>query len=202
MRLAERHREPDEAHFTEGELDLEPPEELAVGGARRGGHPRRGARQRGPPRAGRRRGHARGDPGGPRPRRERGGRRGVRRRGPRRPRCPRRPRPCRARPATTTPTTSSAPTTSKRASIWSCSSAWPSSMSTGPELGPVPPTSTTKRRAPWRGAPCSSGCGSTLDLVDVAPRGSDEFVCRSCFLVRGRVQLADPATMACHDCST
>ena len=31
MRLAERHREPDEAHFTEGELDLEPPEELAVG---------------------------------------------------------------------------------------------------------------------------------------------------------------------------
>jgi len=40
------------------------------------------------------------------------------------------------------------------------------------------------------------------DLVDVAPRGSDEFVCRSCFLVRGRVQLADPATMVCHDCST
>ena len=31
MRLAERHREPVEAHFTEGELDLEPPEELAIG---------------------------------------------------------------------------------------------------------------------------------------------------------------------------
>ena len=30
MRLAERHREPPEAHFTEGELDLEPPEELAL----------------------------------------------------------------------------------------------------------------------------------------------------------------------------
>ena len=30
MRVAERHREPAEAHFTEGEPDLEPPEELAV----------------------------------------------------------------------------------------------------------------------------------------------------------------------------
>jgi hypothetical protein len=40
------------------------------------------------------------------------------------------------------------------------------------------------------------------DLVDVARRGSDEFVCQSCFLVRKRVQLADPASMACHDCST
>ena len=40
------------------------------------------------------------------------------------------------------------------------------------------------------------------DLVDVAPCGSDEFVCRSCFLVRKRVQLVDHAAMACHDCST
>src|ERR1700680_343250 len=31
MRTAERHHELDEAHFTEGELDLEPPEELAIG---------------------------------------------------------------------------------------------------------------------------------------------------------------------------
>jgi hypothetical protein len=40
------------------------------------------------------------------------------------------------------------------------------------------------------------------DLVDVAPCGSDEFVCRSCFLVRKRVQLVDHAAMACHDCSS
>jgi len=31
MRLVERHRAPLETHFTEGELDLEPPEELAIG---------------------------------------------------------------------------------------------------------------------------------------------------------------------------
>jgi len=30
MRVAERHREPAEPHFTEGEPDLEPPEELAM----------------------------------------------------------------------------------------------------------------------------------------------------------------------------
>jgi hypothetical protein len=41
-----------------------------------------------------------------------------------------------------------------------------------------------------------------VDQVDVARRGTDEFVCQSCFLVRKRVQLADPASMACHDCST
>ena len=41
-----------------------------------------------------------------------------------------------------------------------------------------------------------------IGFVDVAPRGTDEFVCRSCFLVRKRVQLVDPAAMACHDCST
>ena len=41
-----------------------------------------------------------------------------------------------------------------------------------------------------------------IGFVDVAPCGTDEFVCRSCFLVRKRVQLADPVTMACHDCST
>jgi hypothetical protein len=41
-----------------------------------------------------------------------------------------------------------------------------------------------------------------VEFVDVAPCGSDEFVCRSCFLVRKRVQLAEPITMACHDCVT
>jgi hypothetical protein len=41
-----------------------------------------------------------------------------------------------------------------------------------------------------------------IDLVDVAPCRSDEFVCRSCFLVRKRVQLVDPSTMACHDCAS
>ena len=42
----------------------------------------------------------------------------------------------------------------------------------------------------------------SADLVDVSPCGTDEFVCQSCFLVRKRVQLVDPASMACHDCST
>jgi hypothetical protein len=42
----------------------------------------------------------------------------------------------------------------------------------------------------------------TIDLVAVAPRRSTEFVCRSCFLVRTRSQLADAATMACRDCSS
>lgn len=41
-----------------------------------------------------------------------------------------------------------------------------------------------------------------VDLVEVAPCGSDEFVCQSCFLVRKRVQLVDHVSMACHDCST
>jgi hypothetical protein len=42
----------------------------------------------------------------------------------------------------------------------------------------------------------------SVELAEVAPCGMDEFVCRSCFLVRKRVQLTDPVTMACHDCST
>jgi len=42
----------------------------------------------------------------------------------------------------------------------------------------------------------------SVELAEVAPCGTDEFVCRSCFLVRKRVQLADAATMTCHDCST
>jgi hypothetical protein len=42
----------------------------------------------------------------------------------------------------------------------------------------------------------------SVDLGEVVPRRADEFVCPSCFLVRKRVQLVDSATMACHDCST
>jgi len=42
----------------------------------------------------------------------------------------------------------------------------------------------------------------TIDVVEVAPCSSDEFVCRSCFLVRKRVQLVDTVAMACGDCSS
>ncbi len=42
----------------------------------------------------------------------------------------------------------------------------------------------------------------TIDLVEVAPCGPHEFVCRSCFLVRRRAQLVDARSMSCHDCST
>jgi hypothetical protein len=42
----------------------------------------------------------------------------------------------------------------------------------------------------------------TIDFVAVAPCRSDEFVCRSCFLVRTRGQLADAATVVCRDCSS
>ena len=41
----------------------------------------------------------------------------------------------------------------------------------------------------------------TFDLVQVAPCGSGEFVCRSCFLVRTRSQLADATALTCRDCS-
>ena len=33
------------------------------------------------------------------------------------------------------------------------------------------------------------------------PRGADEFVCRSCFLVKDRRQLADPVNVLCIDCA-
>ncbi|MDA8343266.1 MAG: DUF4193 family protein [Actinomycetota bacterium] len=33
------------------------------------------------------------------------------------------------------------------------------------------------------------------------PRGADEFVCRSCFLVKDRRQLADPVNLRCVDCA-
>jgi hypothetical protein len=42
----------------------------------------------------------------------------------------------------------------------------------------------------------------SLDLAEVAPCGRREFVCRSCFLVRTRAQLADAATLTCVDCGT
>ena len=41
----------------------------------------------------------------------------------------------------------------------------------------------------------------TFDLVEVPPCGAREFVCRSCFLVRTRAQLADVTTLTCRDCS-
>jgi hypothetical protein len=44
--------------------------------------------------------------------------------------------------------------------------------------------------------------GDRFELDDVTPRRTGEFVCRSCFLVRTRVQLADATTMACRDCVT
>jgi len=39
-----------------------------------------------------------------------------------------------------------------------------------------------------------------LDVVAVAPCGPDEFVCRACFLVRNRALLVDPDTPICRDC--
>jgi hypothetical protein len=40
-----------------------------------------------------------------------------------------------------------------------------------------------------------------MDTIDVAPCRIDEFVCQSCFLVRKRVQLADAVALTCRDCS-
>ena len=40
----------------------------------------------------------------------------------------------------------------------------------------------------------------TLDLVEVAPCGPAEFVCRACFLVRNRALLVDPDALLCRDC--
>lgn len=37
-------------------------------------------------------------------------------------------------------------------------------------------------------------------LVRVRPRQPDEFVCQSCFLLKGRSQLADSEKMFCRDC--
>ena len=42
----------------------------------------------------------------------------------------------------------------------------------------------------------------SLELAEVAPCGRREFVCRSCFLVRTRSQLADAAALTCVDCGT
>ena len=41
----------------------------------------------------------------------------------------------------------------------------------------------------------------SIDLVVVDRCRVDEFVCRSCFLVRTQGQLADGAAMVCRDCS-
>jgi len=42
---------------------------------------------------------------------------------------------------------------------------------------------------------------NSVDEDEVRPCGTDEFTCRSCFLVQGRTLLADPATLVCRDCS-
>jgi Domain of unknown function (DUF4193) len=52
-----------------------------------------------------------------------------------------------------------------------------------------------------RPVPVMEAGADILDLVEVAPCGHGEFVCRSCFLVRTRAQLADGRTMTCRDCS-
>ena len=41
----------------------------------------------------------------------------------------------------------------------------------------------------------------SFDLVQVAPCQAGEFVCRRCFLVRTRAQLADATALTCRDCS-
>jgi hypothetical protein len=43
------------------------------------------------------------------------------------------------------------------------------------------------------------GAGATV--LAVAPCRTDEFVCRGCFLVRSRTLLADPAAGLCRDCA-
>ena len=40
-----------------------------------------------------------------------------------------------------------------------------------------------------------------MDVLEVDPRGRDEFVCTGCFLVRKRVQLVDPTALLCRDCA-
>lgn len=40
----------------------------------------------------------------------------------------------------------------------------------------------------------------SADLVNVSPCGTDEFVCQSCFLVKHPSQLADAKRMWCRDC--
>jgi hypothetical protein len=39
-----------------------------------------------------------------------------------------------------------------------------------------------------------------LSEADVVPRTVEEFVCRSCFLIKPRSQLADPQRLICTDC--
>jgi hypothetical protein len=43
--------------------------------------------------------------------------------------------------------------------------------------------------------------GAASDVLEVASCGPDEFVCRSCFLVRHRAQLASGSGSVCHDCA-
>jgi hypothetical protein len=47
--------------------------------------------------------------------------------------------------------------------------------------------------------PVSAGPVATTE-IEVSACGPDEFVCRSCFLVRSRTQAADSSDLVCHDC--
>jgi hypothetical protein len=49
-------------------------------------------------------------------------------------------------------------------------------------------------------APGHPARSSDGDEADVRPCGPDEFTCRSCFLVQSRELLADPAALVCRDC--
>jgi hypothetical protein len=50
------------------------------------------------------------------------------------------------------------------------------------------------------GVPGQPARGADSDEADVRPCGPDEFTCRSCFLVHSRELLADPAALVCRDC--
>src|SRR5256885_1535817 len=50
--------------------------------------------------------------------------------------------------------------------------------------------------------PDETGVDSVGSLpVPVHPKGDDEFVCRSCYLVKHRSQLVDPSRQICLDCA-
>lgn len=62
--------------------------------------------------------------------------------------------------------------------------------------------STDGRAGAENGAgPRPTAAWAGVELVTVAPCRADEFVCRGCFLVRSRVLLADATGMRCRDCT-
>ncbi len=52
------------------------------------------------------------------------------------------------------------------------------------------------------GAAVATSHGVLVEEVVVAPCRDGEFVCLGCFLVRSRAQLADPAASLCRDCAS